>query len=180
MLLRCVSLSDSQDSGSLCFCFRWLLIWFKREFSFEDILSLWEVSEWILLNTQHSLETLACRLYTLYGNNTHCFTIYVSKHTVNALFCARFFGLVCPVKTSICWWPLPFWNHRGGSSSALTTTSTLFWRFVGNVFEVIFLNVVFFLFVCTVLRTVYVALCAAHQWTDHEAGSADSPTRSRI
>ncbi|XP_031683740.1 TBC1 domain family member 17 [Oncorhynchus kisutch] len=34
---------DSQDSGSLCFCFRWLLIWFKREFSFEDILSLWEV-----------------------------------------------------------------------------------------------------------------------------------------
>ncbi len=37
------SLLDSQDSGSLCFCFRWLLIWFKREFSFEDILSLWEV-----------------------------------------------------------------------------------------------------------------------------------------
>lgn len=36
--------SDSQDSGSLCFCFRWLLIWFKREFSFEDILILWEVS----------------------------------------------------------------------------------------------------------------------------------------
>uniref|UniRef100_A0AAY4DGR9 TBC1 domain family member 15 n=1 Tax=Denticeps clupeoides TaxID=299321 RepID=A0AAY4DGR9_9TELE len=34
---------DSQDSGSLCFCFRWLLIWFKREFAFEDILSLWEV-----------------------------------------------------------------------------------------------------------------------------------------
>lgn len=37
-------LSDSQDSGSLCFCFRWLLIWFKREFPFEDILTLWEVS----------------------------------------------------------------------------------------------------------------------------------------
>lgn len=35
---------DSQDSGSLCFCFRWLLIWFKREFSFEDILTMWEVS----------------------------------------------------------------------------------------------------------------------------------------
>lgn len=34
---------DSQDSGSLCFCFRWLLIWFKREFPFEDILLLWEV-----------------------------------------------------------------------------------------------------------------------------------------
>ncbi|XP_058136636.1 TBC1 domain family member 17 isoform X4 [Dasypus novemcinctus] len=34
---------DSQDSGSLCFCFRWLLIWFKREFPFPDILRLWEV-----------------------------------------------------------------------------------------------------------------------------------------
>ncbi|XP_020859127.1 TBC1 domain family member 17 isoform X2 [Phascolarctos cinereus] len=34
---------DSQDSGSLCFCFRWLLIWFKREFSFPDVLRLWEV-----------------------------------------------------------------------------------------------------------------------------------------
>ncbi|XP_005991037.1 TBC1 domain family member 17 [Latimeria chalumnae] len=34
---------DAKDSGSLCFCFRWLLIWFKREFSFQDILRLWEV-----------------------------------------------------------------------------------------------------------------------------------------
>lgn len=34
---------DSKDSGSLCFVFRWLLIWFKREFSFVDILQLWEV-----------------------------------------------------------------------------------------------------------------------------------------
>ncbi|KAK2088952.1 hypothetical protein P7K49_034859 [Saguinus oedipus] len=34
---------DSQDSGSLCFCFRWLLIWFKREFPFLDVLRLWEV-----------------------------------------------------------------------------------------------------------------------------------------
>ncbi|XP_051030351.1 TBC1 domain family member 17 isoform X2 [Phodopus roborovskii] len=35
---------DSQDSGSLCFCFRWLLIWFKREFPFPDVLRLWEAS----------------------------------------------------------------------------------------------------------------------------------------
>ncbi|XP_048473661.1 TBC1 domain family member 17 isoform X1 [Rhincodon typus] len=34
---------DSRESGNLCFCFRWLLIWFKREFSFPDILRLWEV-----------------------------------------------------------------------------------------------------------------------------------------
>lgn len=34
---------DSKDSSNLYFCFRWLLIHFKREFSFEDIQSLWEV-----------------------------------------------------------------------------------------------------------------------------------------
>ena len=34
---------ESKDSGNLYFCFRWLLIWFKREFSFCDICSLWEV-----------------------------------------------------------------------------------------------------------------------------------------
>ena len=31
-----------QESGNLYFCFRWLLIWFKREFSFPDTCSLWE------------------------------------------------------------------------------------------------------------------------------------------
>jgi hypothetical protein len=40
-----ILLPDSQDSGSLCFCFRWLLIWFKREFPFQDVLRLWEVSK---------------------------------------------------------------------------------------------------------------------------------------
>ncbi|CAH2277904.1 TBC1 domain family member 15 isoform X2 [Pelobates cultripes] len=34
---------ESQDSGYLYFCFRWLLIRFKREFSFPDILRVWEV-----------------------------------------------------------------------------------------------------------------------------------------
>ncbi|XP_069485490.1 TBC1 domain family member 15 isoform X3 [Ambystoma mexicanum] len=34
---------ESQDSGYLYFCFRWLLIRFKREFSFKDILRMWEV-----------------------------------------------------------------------------------------------------------------------------------------
>lgn len=36
--------AESQDSGYLYFCFRWLLIRFKREFSFQDVLRLWEVS----------------------------------------------------------------------------------------------------------------------------------------
>ncbi|CAO3618918.1 unnamed protein product [Cunninghamella echinulata] len=31
------------DSYNLFFCFRWLLVWFKREFSWNDTLTLWEV-----------------------------------------------------------------------------------------------------------------------------------------
>ena len=35
----------AKGSSDLYFCFRWLLVRFKREFSFEDIKMLWEVSE---------------------------------------------------------------------------------------------------------------------------------------
>uniref|UniRef100_A0AAR2IXZ3 Rab-GAP TBC domain-containing protein n=1 Tax=Pygocentrus nattereri TaxID=42514 RepID=A0AAR2IXZ3_PYGNA len=52
---------DSQDSGSLCFCFRWLLIWYKREFSFEDILSLWEVL-WTRLPCANFHLLMACAI----------------------------------------------------------------------------------------------------------------------
>lgn len=31
------------ESGNMFFCFRWLLVWFKREFNMEDIMRLWEV-----------------------------------------------------------------------------------------------------------------------------------------
>lgn len=34
---------DAKDSGNLFFCFRWLLIWFKREFAFTEVMGLWEV-----------------------------------------------------------------------------------------------------------------------------------------
>ena len=34
---------ESKESGNLYFCFRWLLIWFKREFSYSDTMRLWEV-----------------------------------------------------------------------------------------------------------------------------------------
>ncbi|CAK1540745.1 unnamed protein product [Leptosia nina] len=33
----------TKDSENMYFCFRWLLVWFKREFSFSDIMRLWEV-----------------------------------------------------------------------------------------------------------------------------------------
>ncbi|CAH0581583.1 unnamed protein product [Chrysodeixis includens] len=32
-----------KDSANMYFCFRWLLVWFKREFSYRDIMRLWEV-----------------------------------------------------------------------------------------------------------------------------------------
>jgi len=34
---------EAKESGNLYFCFRWLLIWFKREFTYEDTMTLWEV-----------------------------------------------------------------------------------------------------------------------------------------
>ncbi|PSN55056.1 hypothetical protein C0J52_04140 [Blattella germanica] len=34
---------EQHDSGNMFFCFRWLLVLFKREFSFQDIMRLWEV-----------------------------------------------------------------------------------------------------------------------------------------
>lgn len=34
---------DEHDSGNMFFCFRWLLVWFKREFVHNDIMTLWEL-----------------------------------------------------------------------------------------------------------------------------------------
>ncbi|KRZ94362.1 TBC1 domain family member 15 [Trichinella sp. T8] len=41
-ILNC-TFSESKDSGEMFFCFRWLLVLFKREFTFDDIFRLWEV-----------------------------------------------------------------------------------------------------------------------------------------
>ncbi len=34
---------EKNDSSNMYFCFRWILILFKREFTFPDIMRLWEV-----------------------------------------------------------------------------------------------------------------------------------------
>ena len=34
---------DKHDSGNMFFCFRWLLVLFKREFNTVDIMKLWEI-----------------------------------------------------------------------------------------------------------------------------------------
>ncbi|KAG0169620.1 GTPase activating protein [Apophysomyces sp. BC1034] len=34
---------EKTETTNLFFCFRWLLVWFKREFAWEDVIRLWEV-----------------------------------------------------------------------------------------------------------------------------------------
>ena len=34
---------EKTESLNLFFCFRWILIWFKREFKWDEVLYLWEV-----------------------------------------------------------------------------------------------------------------------------------------
>ncbi|XP_047452999.1 TBC1 domain family member 15 [Mugil cephalus] len=65
-LLRLLDLSfwnylESQDSGFLYFCFRWLLIRFKRELSFQDVLRLWEVM-WTGLPCQNFHLLICCAI----------------------------------------------------------------------------------------------------------------------
>nr|XP_055029907.1 TBC1 domain family member 15 isoform X2 [Misgurnus anguillicaudatus] len=52
---------EAQDSGYLYFCFRWLLIRFKREFNFHDILRLWEVM-WTGLPCQNFHLLVCCAI----------------------------------------------------------------------------------------------------------------------
>ncbi|XP_031414224.1 TBC1 domain family member 15 isoform X2 [Clupea harengus] len=52
---------ELQDSGYLYFCFRWLLIRFKRELSFHDVLRLWEVM-WTGLPCQNFHLLVCCAI----------------------------------------------------------------------------------------------------------------------
>uniref|UniRef100_A0A3Q4B3U1 TBC1 domain family member 15 n=1 Tax=Mola mola TaxID=94237 RepID=A0A3Q4B3U1_MOLML len=65
-LLRLLDLAfwnylESQDSGYLYFCFRWLLIRFKRELSFQDVFRLWEVM-WTGLPCQNFHLLVCCAI----------------------------------------------------------------------------------------------------------------------
>jgi TBC1 domain family member 15 len=39
----CCACTESKDCLNMFFCFRWLLVLFKREFSFDAVQRLWEV-----------------------------------------------------------------------------------------------------------------------------------------
>ncbi|XP_030646506.1 TBC1 domain family member 15 [Chanos chanos] len=65
-LLRLLDLAfwnylEAQDSGYLYFCFRWLLIRFKREVHFQDVLRLWEVM-WTGLPCQNFHLLVCCAI----------------------------------------------------------------------------------------------------------------------
>ncbi|XP_056333857.1 TBC1 domain family member 15 isoform X1 [Danio aesculapii] len=65
-LLRLLDLAfwnylEAQDSGYLYFCFRWLLIRFKRELHFQDVLRLWEVM-WTRLPCQNFHLLVCCAI----------------------------------------------------------------------------------------------------------------------
>uniref|UniRef100_A0A8C1GMD0 TBC1 domain family member 15 n=1 Tax=Cyprinus carpio TaxID=7962 RepID=A0A8C1GMD0_CYPCA len=65
-LLRLLDLAfwnylEAQDSGHLYFCFRWLLIRFKRELHFQDVLRLWEVM-WTRLPCQNFHLLVCCAI----------------------------------------------------------------------------------------------------------------------
>uniref|UniRef100_A0A8C2K006 TBC1 domain family member 15 n=1 Tax=Cyprinus carpio TaxID=7962 RepID=A0A8C2K006_CYPCA len=65
-LLRLLDLAfwnylEAQDSGYLYFCFRWLLIRFKRELHFQDVLRLWEVL-WTRLPCQNFHLLVCCAI----------------------------------------------------------------------------------------------------------------------
>lgn len=64
---------DRHDSGNMFFCFRWLLVWFKRELSQEDVMRLWEIM-WTGLPCQNfhllfSVAILETEKHALMENN---------------------------------------------------------------------------------------------------------------
>ena len=48
---------DRTGSLNLFFCFRWILIAFKREFKFNDVIRLWEVSSPYLVPSSSGVNT---------------------------------------------------------------------------------------------------------------------------
>ncbi|CAB0019366.1 unnamed protein product [Nesidiocoris tenuis] len=56
---------DEHESGNMFFCFRWLLVWFKREFQHEEIMELWEHVNDLALNLNlHDVLATAASIFT--------------------------------------------------------------------------------------------------------------------
>jgi hypothetical protein len=53
---------EKNESSNMYFCFRWILILFKREFTFPNIMRLWEVSK-------IALKHFKIKIYKIHLNN---------------------------------------------------------------------------------------------------------------
>lgn len=82
--------TEAQDSGYLYFCFRWLLIRFKRELHFQDVLRLWEVCCNTDLSTQ--MHKVQLDLSEFWWNISDIFSYQVMW---TGLPCQNFHLLVC-------------------------------------------------------------------------------------
>jgi hypothetical protein len=60
---------EKTESTNLFFCFRWLLVWFKREFKWGDVMRLWEVSREGKAHCQNRfvLGTHSCYSLSVFG-----------------------------------------------------------------------------------------------------------------
>jgi len=99
--------AESQESSNMYFCFRWLLILFKREFSFPEIMRIWEVSWnaclcevriwWLIDNLPSSEHTFL----GFYASSWCClaakfqFYILISKSFLLAILYAQYIVMHC-------------------------------------------------------------------------------------
>lgn len=67
--------AESHNSDDMYFCFRWVLVVFKREFFFDDIMRLWEVSTSIQFLFSCILSSQSFVLNTLYSGFMDRFTM---------------------------------------------------------------------------------------------------------
>ena len=81
---------DKHNSTNMFFCFRWLLILFKREFELDDVEHIWDVSQFLQLELDNCLLT----------NFLFCFNLFL-------IVMCRFSFLITIRHCTICFivWP---------------------------------------------------------------------------
>ena len=71
-----MAMLEATDSANMLFCFRWLIVSFKREFSFEDIKRVWEVGR--LFTFELSDSTLIDEQVTWTHHLTSQFELFIA------------------------------------------------------------------------------------------------------
>ena len=55
-----IDAAERQEASNFFFAFRWVIVWFKREFEFDSILRLWEVVSYRISFCDSSLSLSLC------------------------------------------------------------------------------------------------------------------------